>query len=143
MRAMYLLDTDHMSLLHRAGEAGDRIRRRLELTPADQIAVSIVTYEEQMRGWLADIARARTLEQQKPRYDELRHLVEVYSKTPMLPLSDEAVAVYRNLWLQRIRIGSMDMKIAAIALTNRATVVTRNVSDFGRVPNLRTEDWSI
>jgi tRNA(fMet)-specific endonuclease VapC len=39
-------------------------------------------------------------------------------------------------------IGTLDLKISAIALTNGLTVLTRNRSDFGRVPNLLTEDWS-
>ncbi len=140
---MYLLDTDHMSLIHRGGTESSRIGARLAHTPANQIAVCIVTYEEQVRGWLAYIAKARTIEQQKPRYDELLRMVELYCSTRILPFSHEAVAAYRNLWLQRIRIGTMDLKIAAIALANDATVVTRNLSDFGKVLGLRTEDWSL
>lgn len=35
----------------------------------------------------------------------------------------------------------MDLKIASIALANDATVLTRNARDFGKVPNLRIEDW--
>ena len=39
-------------------------------------------------------------------------------------------------------IGGNDMMIAAIALTHDLTVVTNNCQEFGRVPNLRVEDWS-
>jgi tRNA(fMet)-specific endonuclease VapC len=44
--------------------------------------------------------------------------------------------------LQRLNVGSNDLKIAAIALENQAIVVTRNRRDFGRVAALTCEDWS-
>lgn len=36
----------------------------------------------------------------------------------------------------------MDLRIAAVALTNDATLITGNLSDFRRVPGLRVEDWT-
>jgi tRNA(fMet)-specific endonuclease VapC len=41
-----------------------------------------------------------------------------------------------------VRIGTRDLRIAAIARSRNLTVVTHNVSDFGKVPNLKTEDWT-
>jgi tRNA(fMet)-specific endonuclease VapC len=140
---MYLLDTDHISLIHRGGTEGRRIQSRLASVPPEQVFLSIVSYEEQMRGWLADIARARSVAQQKPRYEELNRMLNLYCTTPLLPFDDAAITVFQNLWLLRLRVGTMDLKIAAIALANDATLLTRNLADFGRIPNLRAEDWTL
>ena len=43
--------------------------------------------------------------------------------------------------MARIRIGTMDLKIAAIALANDAILLSRNLTDFSKVPALRVEDW--
>lgn len=117
---MYLLDTDHISFIHRGGAEGKRIQSRLANVPPEQVFLSIVSYEEQMRGWLADIARARSVAQQKPRYEELNRMLNLYCTTPLLPFDDAAIAVFQNLWLLRLRVGTMDLKIAAIALANDA-----------------------
>ena len=42
--------------------------------------------------------------------------------------------IYEQLKLQRVRVGSQDLRIAAIALANNCTLVTRNKSDFSKVP---------
>jgi tRNA(fMet)-specific endonuclease VapC len=42
----------------------------------------------------------------------------------------------------KIRIGTMDLRIAAIALTHGATLLSRNLVDFKRVPELEVEDWT-
>lgn len=42
----------------------------------------------------------------------------------------------------RLRIGTMELRIAASALTSGAALVTRNVQDCQRVPGLVIEDWT-
>ena len=44
---------------------------------------------------------------------------------------------------QRIRVGTMDLRIASIALSRGLTVLTRNLRDFRRVPGLLAEDWTV
>jgi tRNA(fMet)-specific endonuclease VapC len=54
-----------------------------------------------------------------------------------------AADVFEDLRKQRIRIGTMDLRIAAIALAHGMTVLTRNLIDFRRVPDLTAEDWTL
>ena len=60
----------------------------------------------------------------------------------LLDFDDRAVAEFRRLKKARIRISTMDLRIAAIVLANDATLITRNLSDFRKVPGLRAEDWT-
>ena len=60
----------------------------------------------------------------------------------VLPFDQAAYQQYHSLRQQKIRIGTMDLRISSIALSQPGTVVTRNQLDFGRVPSLRLVDWS-
>ena len=140
---MYLLDTDHISLIARGGLEGRSIIRHITGLLPDEIAVSIVSYEEQMRGWLAEIAAARSIDRQKSKYYELERMLKYYCASPILPFDDAAITIFQNLWLQRLRVGTMDLKIASIALANNAALLTRNLSDFSKVPGLKYEDWCV
>ena len=140
---MYLLDTDHVTLIDRGSAEGVNIHARLATLGPKEAAVSIISYEEQMRGWLAEIARLQGVERQTAAYRRLERLLEYYCATPLLPFDDAAVAQFQGLWLLRLRVGTMDLKIAAIALANDATLLTRNTSDFGKIPGLKIEDWSV
>lgn len=61
----------------------------------------------------------------------------------LLPYDENAEQCFADLRAQNLRVGSQDLRIAAIALANDACVVTRNQRDFERVPNLTLVDWSI
>ena len=91
---------------------------------------------------LAFQARARTIEQQVTAYRKLNRHLNIYCEIDVLEFDTEAAAEFERLRRSRIRIGTMDLKIAAIALTCKATVLTRNLKDFSRVPKLKIEDWT-
>lgn len=140
---MRILDTDHMSLLERGGGMALTLQMRLDPLPETEIATTIVTYEEQMRGWLSRAAQADTLVKTQAAYTRLISHIETFQNIIILPFDSAAAAEYDRLRQMRIRIGTMDMRIAAIALANNATLLTRNLGDFGKVPGLRAEDWSV
>jgi tRNA(fMet)-specific endonuclease VapC len=140
---MLLLDTDHISLIDRGSTEGQRILQRLSGVPENQVLVSIVSYEEQTRGLLAQLVRIRAADQQIAWYARLERLLSFYSQMPLVPFDQAVVDHFQALWVQRIRIGTMDLKIAATALAHDAILLTRNTQDFSKVPGLRQEDWSL
>lgn len=140
---MYLLDTDHITLLARSGVEAERIRQRVLAAPEGEVRVSIVSYEEQMRGWLAQLNRVSAVDQQATYYLRLEDNLRFYSTMLLVSFDSLVVNQFQTLWVQGIRIGTMDLKIAATALAHNATLLTRNTQDFSKVPGLLVEDWSL
>jgi tRNA(fMet)-specific endonuclease VapC len=137
---MIVLDTDHVSLLEWGGYASDKIHRRLESLGWDRPPTTIVTYEEQMRGWMDRVKKATTVSDQVAMYAKLSRHIKFFSTLELLDFSDIAAVEFQRLRGMKVRIGTMDLKIAAIAMANDATLWTRNLVHFTEVPGLRVED---
>jgi tRNA(fMet)-specific endonuclease VapC len=137
-----ILDTDHMSILRRGGANALPLELRLRNVPEEEIVTCVVVFEEQMRGWMAEIARMQTGTRYVLPYASLATTLAIYCSMTVLPFDSRAATHFDNLKRRRIRIGTQDLKIAAIALANDAIVITRNTGDFARVPDLKFEDWS-
>ena len=137
---MLVLDTDHFSELQRDSPPGKRFSQRLSLGNIDT-ALTVILVEEQMRGWLAEINRRSDPHSQIAPYTKLQRQVEAFADWIILPWDAEAAELFLNLRRQGVRIGSMDLKIACIALAHDATLLTRNTTDFAKVPNLQFENW--
>ena len=97
--------------------------------------------DEALRGWLHAIHRSRSPEQLLAGYAKLKRCVEGYAAWTIAGWTRESAAVLDSLQRQRIRIGTNDLRIAAIALANDATLLSRNLRDFRLVPGLRVENW--
>lgn len=137
---MVVLDTDHASELGMRSAAGIRLLQRLE-TAREDAAITAITVEEGMRGWLAEIRRQTDPARQTAAYDHLVRQVELFSAWVILPWDQEAVEALNRLRAQGVRVGTQDLKIAAIALAHDALLLTRNAVDFAKVPGLRFENW--
>jgi tRNA(fMet)-specific endonuclease VapC len=137
--SLYVLDTDHLSL-YRYGHP--EVSAHIEATPADQLAVTIITIEEQLRAWYTQIRRARDRDQLARAYQGLFEVAETSQYIRVLPFTSRAIERYLDLRARRPRLSKMDLSIAAIALEYDGIVVTRNRRDFEQVPGLEIQDWS-
>jgi tRNA(fMet)-specific endonuclease VapC len=140
---MVVLDTDHVTLVEWGqGEDAQRLRARLEQFPAEERATTIITFEEQTRGWLAYLARARTVAEMVKAFGKLSRHLDVYRPMQVLRFDERAAAEFQRLHKLRLRIGTKDLQIAAVVLARGATLLSRNLSDFRQVPGLTVEDWT-
>jgi len=95
-----------------------------------------------MRGWLAVISRVRNQSKEVLAYQRLQALLRFFNEIPVLNYTEIIAVQFEELRRSRLRVGSMDLKIAAIALTHDAILLSSNRKDFDQVPDLRVEDWT-
>ena len=139
---MYILDTDHLSVLDRGGDTASNLLQRLATVAPNLVATSIISYEEQMRGWMSYTAKAQTEVQLIEAYRQLNRQLQNYCAIPVIEFDRAAVQEFQRIKKLYPRIGTMDLKIASIALVNQSVVLTRNSRDFGQVIGLSIEDWT-
>jgi tRNA(fMet)-specific endonuclease VapC len=90
---------------------------------------------------LAVIARTRQPRRQVKAYHEVVALLDSLDRWTVVPFDEDAAARFEQVLGAGIRIGSMDLKIACIALGHGALLLTGNLQDFQQVPGLRVESW--
>ncbi|MEH2438342.1 MAG: type II toxin-antitoxin system VapC family toxin [Nostoc sp.] len=76
-------------------------------------------------------------------YAKFQDTLDDLNSINFLEFSEDAGNIYAELVKQKIRVGTQDLRIAAITLSVNGILVTRNRKDFEKVPNLRLEDWTI
>ncbi|MEQ1606643.1 MAG: type II toxin-antitoxin system VapC family toxin [Pyrinomonadaceae bacterium] len=140
---MIILDTDCLTLLQRKRGVGYReLSENLSRFRVDEIRTSIVSFDEQMRGWMAVVARAKTTERLVSAYIDLESFLAYFASLPVEPFTEAAGRHFDELKQQKLRIGTMDLRIASIAISKNAILVSRNLVDFEQIPGLTVEDWT-
>jgi tRNA(fMet)-specific endonuclease VapC len=138
---MLVLDTDHV-VEYQKGTSPEsrRLRERLDGS-TEPFATTIISVEEILRGWMAAVRRIHDPSGQIGAYLKLRQLFRFFATWRVLDWNQTAADRYNSLKRAKTNIGTMDLKIASIALANDATPLTGNTNDFANVPGLRIADW--
>jgi tRNA(fMet)-specific endonuclease VapC len=135
-----VLDTNHFTEFVAILPLGQRLKERMLEAGADYF-FAVVTAQEVIQGWLAIINREPAGPAQVFGYSRFEQDLANLSKFALLSFDSEAVEKFIELKRQAPRIGTMDLKIAAICIAHDAMLLTRNLVDFGKVPGLRVENW--
>ena len=140
---MYIFDTDHLSVLQRArGSDYEKLITRLADSDQSLFFTTIVSFLEQINGWTKYIKNSIQSGRTVTGYFRLEKILEDFSKAQVLPFSTAAAEIFDELKSQKVRVATMDLRIASIAIANQMTLLTRNSVDFERIPNASIEEWT-
>jgi tRNA(fMet)-specific endonuclease VapC len=132
--AEYMLDTDISSYIMKRSH--DAVLRKLQTVPIDAVCISVITKSELLFG--VEIS-PRRLQDAAALAEYLRHL-------EVLELPGEAASHYAHiralLKARGMMIGANDLLIAAHARSLGLTLVTNKTREFGRVDDLKIENWA-
>lgn len=137
---MFVLDTDTLThLLHGRTRVVERVAQS-----ADRVAITEASRIEQLRGRFDAVFKAEGAEALLRARQRLLQTEDALSRLPILPIDEAAAAEFERLIKVKglRRLGRGDLLIASVTLANKATLVTRNLKDFQKVPGLQIENWA-
>ncbi|MBI2805850.1 MAG: type II toxin-antitoxin system VapC family toxin [Planctomycetes bacterium] len=137
--SLHVLDTD-MLTLYQAGRAF--VVQRVQACPPTQLAVCVISVEEELTGWYTKLRMAKKRDQLARAYQRLADAIGFLSHVRILPFPEPAIDRYETLRKSHRHVSKNDLRIAAIVLELGATPVTRNARDFHQIAGLAFEDWS-
>jgi tRNA(fMet)-specific endonuclease VapC len=135
----YVLDTDILTLFQLGNP---EVLRHVQECSSGQLAITIISVEEELRGWYTKVRQAKKPDQLARAYQHLTDAIRFLANLELLSFTEPAIARYEGLRKSHSTKGKNDLRIAAIVLEHGNTLVTRNVSDFQAIPGLTIEDWS-
>ena len=134
---MYLLDTDTISNLVKP-RPSPHLRRKLEQTPAEMLAISMITLMELYMG-----------QQLSSQPELIRNFIEDWVLQTVTVIdfdhnqAKQAASIQSKLRQKGQTLDWLDVMIAACAVAKEWTLVTGNIRHFGRIPQLRVENWLV
>ncbi|HEY1187082.1 MAG TPA: type II toxin-antitoxin system VapC family toxin [Gemmata sp.] len=139
---MTAFDTDVLSDIFRGVPA---LVARAQLIAAVEQCVPTVVIEEQIRGRFAAIRLAETgkgktnLVHAYELFDQTFRALATFRPLPYTDAADKLVEAFRKV---KVRVGTRDLRIAAICIVHGATLATRNARDYAQVPGLTYDVWN-
>jgi len=138
---LYILDTDILTLLQ---EGNPIVKQHVVSHRRQEIAITIISVEEQLTGWYTKIRRTKKPSLLAQAYERLTRNVRYLAELPtIISFTESAILRFEQFRALKLNVPSQDLRIAAITLEHGGILVSRNLRDFQRVPNLLVEDWSI
>ncbi len=129
----YMLDTN--ICIYIIKQKPENVINRFRQFPISIVAISSITLSELEYG---------VMKSSKKDQNQFA-LSQFVAPLEILPYGDDAAPYYGNLRAflekQGTPIGSLDMLIAAHALSVNCALVTNNEKEFSRIPDLRIENW--
>ena len=129
----YMLDTN--ICIYIIKKQPQNVLRKFESHSIGELCISSVTLSELVYG----VEKSQHKQQNKQALQAFILPLEI------MPYDEEAAYHYGHLRAlletKGTPIGSLDLLIAAHALSLKSTLVTNNKKEFTRVPHLKIEDW--
>jgi len=130
-----LIDTDILSYFFKGNSMVlQHFQSYLEIF--DSIEISMITYYEITSGLLAKRAMS-----------QLQIFDQFVDENKIIPLTEKSTKISAELYASLRQTGNLiddiDLLIAGIAIENEMLLVTNNEKHFGRIPNLKIENWTL
>ncbi len=137
---MHLLDTDTLTHLY-AGQLN--VIERLRSVDDPDVGITIITKGEVLRGRIDYLLKAQTGADLLKAQSLLFRSEQLLNQLLVVPVSQAASEQFDRLRIapKLQKIGRADLLIASIALSNQATLVTRNLRHFRQIPGMRVVNW--
>ena len=133
---MLVLDTDAISLIQRGtGSAFTALTKLLD-EARDDVYVTVISLDEQLHGAFREIAASDAAIRIRG-YRRLRQIAEDYAGRPMLDYDEKAESIFDRLKGMKGRPSTKDLRIASVAISHDAALISGNVKDFEKIPMLK------
>ena len=113
--------------------------------PVHEQVVPVVVVEEMLRGRLNSIRQAEAGKSKlsiERAYELLEQTLDAFKQVIVLSYSPQAQALFEMWRRQKVNVGTHDLRIAAICVSHRTKLVTRNQRDFAQIPGLNFDIWN-
>jgi tRNA(fMet)-specific endonuclease VapC len=103
---MIVFDTDTLSLAQHPGSPESNVlhRRILDLPADETVAATVISYEEQTRGWFAFLARAKKPDDIMNAYAKLFGHITNWRKMNVIPLDASAWEIFGDLRRAKLKV---------------------------------------